>query len=96
MCIIHVWQLIISTGPMFELTHHPSFFYEFQGKVNADDVKSKLAKVGNLDDLKARLVQMKEVREKIKTIPSVKKADKVKEQEKRCVSIPDSMMQVSK
>lgn len=38
-----------------------------------EDVKTRLANVGNLDDLKNRLAKMKEVRAKLETpAPSVK------------------------
>ena len=40
------------------------------------DMKTNLAKAGNLDDLKARLAQMKETREKIQE-PKLKKFDKI-------------------
>jgi hypothetical protein len=40
------------------------------------EMKTNLAKVGNLDDLKARLAQMKETREKIQE-PKLKKFDKI-------------------
>ena len=46
--------------------------------MKAADVKAKLAKVTNLEDLKNRLTKMKELKDKVKTKPlKLKKFDKV-------------------
>lgn len=45
-------------------------------RASVEDMKAKLGKVTNLDDLKQRLAQMKETREKIKT-PKLHKFDKI-------------------
>jgi len=59
------------------MTYEITFYFQ-TSKMKAADVKAKLAKVTNLEDLKNRLTKMKELKDKVKTKPlKLKKFDKV-------------------